>query len=257
MTGAKTYNSDDGRRTVKIKSAAMTVLMTVGVFVLGAAIMNFVVMPLLIHQRGSVVVPDVRQMSEQQAGQTLRRASLNMHVERRDYDAEIPEGFVVSQRPRPDESVKEGRTVTIVLSRGTRTLRVPDIKGQTLRQGELTLSGQRLRAGGVARVLEEAGAREKIIACSPTPGSDVVENSAVDILVAVGGRPRQYLMPDLAGHDLLFVRDRLEKIGFRVSQVRYESQEGAFPNTIIDQSPKPGSLIREGDSIELVAAGSD
>jgi serine/threonine-protein kinase len=235
----------------------MTVLMTVGVFMLGAAIMNFVVMPLFIHQRGSVVVPDVRRMSEQQASQSLRRASLNMNVERHDYDAEVPEGFVVSQRPRPDESVKEGRTVSVVLSKGARTLRVPDIRGQSLRQGELTLVGQRLRAGRVARVLEEAGAREKIIACSPTHGSEVLESHPVDILVAVGGRPRQYMMPALAGQDLLFVRDRLEKLGFRVAQVRYESQQGAYPNTIIDQAPKPGSLIREGDSIELVAAGSD
>jgi beta-lactam-binding protein with PASTA domain len=235
----------------------MTVLMTAGVFILGAVIMNFVIMPLLIHQRGAVVVPDVRRTSEQQASQSLRRASLKMNVERRDYDAEIPEGFVISQRPRPDESVKEGRTVSVVLSKGARTLRVPDIKGQSLRQGELTLAGQRLRAGRVARVLEEAGDRESIIACSPTPGSEVIENHPVDILVAVGGRPRQYMMPRLVGQDLLFIKDRLDRLGFRVSQVRYEMQEGAYPNTIIDQSPKEGALIREGDSIELVAAGSD
>lgn len=242
---------------MRIKSVATTVLMTVGVFVLGAAIMNFVVMPLFIHQRGAVVVPDVRRMSEQQANQTLGRASLNMHVERRDHDPEVPAGFVVTQRPRPDETVKEGRTVSVVVSEGARSIRVPDIKGQSLRQGELTLGAQRLRAGRVSRVLEEAGERERILACSPAPGSEVIENAAVDILVGVGGRPLQYMMPDLSGRDLLFVKDRLEKRGFRVTHVRYESKKGVYPNTIIDQSPKAGVLIREGDSIELVAAGSD
>ncbi len=242
---------------MRIKSAAMTLLMTVGVFVLGAALMNFVIMPLVIHQRGTVVVPDVRQMSEKQAEKFLRRASLNMQVERRDHDAETPEGFVISQRPRPDDSVKEGRTVSVVLSRGARTLRVPDIRGQSLRQGELTLDGQRLRAGRVARVLEETDVRERIIACSPVSGTEVVENGAVDILVGVGGRPKQYMMPNLVGQDLLFVKDRLEKRGFRVSQVRYESKKDVYPNTVIDQAPKYGALIREGDSIELVAAGSD
>lgn len=242
---------------MKIKSAAMTVLMTVAVFILGAGLMNFVVMPLLIHQRGAVVVPDVRRMTENQAGQVLQRASLKMRVERRDHDSEMPEGFVVSQRPRPDETVKEGRTVSVVVSKGARMLRVPDIKGQSLRQGELMLGGQGLLAGRVARVLEETGAREKIIACSPVPGSEVVENSAVDILVGVGGRPRQYMMPTLVDRDLLFVKDELERLGFRVSHVRYESRRDVYPNTIIDQSPKPGALIREGDSIELVAASAD
>jgi beta-lactam-binding protein with PASTA domain len=235
----------------------MTLLMTVGVFILGAVLMNFVIMPLLIHQRGSVVVPDVRQMSEQQAEKFLRRASLNMQVDRRDHDSETPEGYVISQRPRPDETVKEGRTVSVVVSRGARTVRVPEVKSQSLRQGGLTLNGQGLRVGRVSRVLEETDVRERIIACSPVPGSEVVENGTVDVLIGVGGRPKQYMMPNLVGRDLLFVKDRLDKRGFRVSQVRYESKKGAFPNTIIDQTPKAGALIREGDSIELVAAGSD
>lgn len=242
---------------MKLKSAAITLLMTVGVFVLGAALMNFVVMPLVIHQRGAVIIPDVRGMSEQQAEAQLGRASLAMHVDRRDHDPEIPEGYVISQQPRPDDTVKEGRRVSVVVSRGPRTVRVPDIVGQSLRQGELTLGGNRLRAGRTARVLEQTDVRERIIACSPAAGSEVVEETAVDILVGVGERPAQYMMPDLSGQDLLFVRERLEQLGFRVSHVRYEPKGDVYPNTIIDQSPKAGVMIREGDSIELVAAGSD
>ncbi len=64
-------------------------------------------------------------------------------------------------------------------------------------------------------------------------------------------------MPDLAGQDLLFIREKLESSGFRVRNVRYEPRRDAYPNTIVDQTPKPGVMIREGDSIELVAAGSE
>jgi len=231
--------------------------MTVGVFVLGAAIMNFVVMPLLIHQRGTVIVPDVRQMSEKQAEKFLARSSLEMVVERRDHHPDVPEGFVVSQRPRANDSVKEGRAVGVVMSLGARTLTVPDLKGQSLRQGELTLHSQKLRAGRVARVLDETDVRERVLAISPGPGAEVAEGAAVDILVEVGGRPRRYLMPDLSGQDVLFVRQSLEKRGFRISVVRYESRRDAYPNTVVDQSPKPGTMIREGDPIELVAAGSE
>ena len=230
--------------------------MTVGVFVLGAALMNFVVMPLLIHQRGTVIVPDVRQMSEKQAEKFLSRTSLKMELERRDHHPDVPEGFIISQRPRANDAVKEGRTVAVVVSLGARTLTVPDIKGQSLRQGELSLNGGRLRAGRIARVLEESDVRERVVSCSPSPGAVVVEGTAIDILVGIGGRPKRYLMPDLGGQDLLFVRETLEKRGFRVSNVRYESRKDVYPNTVVDQTPKPGAMIREGDSIELVAAGS-
>jgi len=242
---------------VKLKSLGITLAMTAGVFILGAALMNFIVMPLLIHQRGTVIVPDVRQMSEQQAEKFLGNASLNMQVERRDHHPEIPPGFVISQRPRPDETIKEGRTVAVVVSMGARTQRVPDIKGQSLRQGELTLSRQGFRMGRVVRVLEESDVRERVIACSPGVGSEIVEGAGVDVLIGTGGRARRYLMPHLDGEDLLFVKDRLEKLGFRISNVRYELRKNVYPNTVVDQFPKPGTMIREGDSIELVAAGSD
>jgi serine/threonine-protein kinase len=241
----------------KFKSFGITLVMIFGVFVLGAALMNFVVMPLLIHQRGTVIVPDVRQMSEAQAEKFLSRASLEMTVERRDHHPDVPEGFVVSQRPRANESVKEGRSVGVVVSLGAKTLTVPDLKGQSLRQGELTLNSRKLRAGRVARVLDETDVRERVLASAPGSGAEVAEGALVDLLVEVGGRPRRYLMPDLIGEDVLFVRQTLEKKGFRIGAVRYESRSGAYPNTVVEQMPKPGAMIREGDSIELVAAGSN
>jgi serine/threonine-protein kinase len=240
----------------KVKSFGITLLMIAGVFVLGAALMNFVVMPLLIHQRGTVIVPDVRQMSQEQAQKFLSRSSLEMVVERRDHHSDVPEGFVVSQRPRANESVKEGRTVGVVVSLGARTLTVPDLKGQSLRQSELTLASQKLLAGRVARVLDESDVRERVLASAPGSGTEVAEGAVVDLLVEVGGRPRRYLMPDLTGEDVLAVRRLLEENGFRVGAVRYEQRRDAYPNTVVEQSPRPGAMIREGDSIELVAAGS-
>ncbi len=241
---------------MKIRSFGITILIVVGVFALGVALMNFVVMPMLIHQKNTVIVPDVRQMSEQQAGKFLERMSLTLQIERSENHPEIPEGYVISQRPRPDDTVKQGRTVAVVLSLGPRTQRVPDIKGLSLRQGRLLLTRQKLNPGRIVRVLEETDIGEKVLASSPSPGQEVEEGGEIDILVSVGGRPKRYFMPDLDGQDLLFVRDKLQNLGFRVSNVRYELREDAYPNTIIDQFPKPGVMIREGDSIELVAAGS-
>jgi beta-lactam-binding protein with PASTA domain len=72
---------------------------------------------------------------------------------------------------------------------------------------------------------------------------------------APGGAP-VFLMPDLTSQDLFFVREKLERRGFRVASVRYEDREGVYPNTIIDQRPRAGERIREGESIELVASSS-
>ncbi|MDH3217242.1 MAG: PASTA domain-containing protein, partial [Candidatus Krumholzibacteria bacterium] len=152
---------------------------------------------------------------------------------------------------------KQGRTVSVTLSLGPRTQRVPELKDLSLRQGRLLLRRQKLQTGRIARVLHGGASRETVLGCSPGVGSEVEEGAEIDLLVGVGGRPKRFLMPDLDGQDLLFIREKLERRGFRISNVRYESRSDVYPNTVIGQAPKPGVMIREGDSIELVAAGSE
>lgn len=242
---------------MKIRSVMLAVAVTVGVFIVGALMMNFVIMPMVIHQHNSVIVPDIRGMSEQQATKVLGDLSLEMRVDRSQYDNEIPKGYVIAQRPRANETVKQGRTLSVTMSLGQKTQRVPDLREMSLRQGRLMLTRQNLATGRVARVMREGESREVVIACSPGAGSEVAEGAEVDLLVGVGGRPRRFLMPDLEGQDLLFIKEKLEGLGFRIRNVRYEARDDVYPNTIIGQDPGPGLMIREGDSIELVAAGTE
>lgn len=240
-----------------LKTAGLTVLFIAAAFIIGALLMNSVVMPLLVHQRNSVIVPDVRGMSEAQAEEFLERVALDVRIDRRQNDVDVPEGYIVAQRPRPNDTVKQGRTVSLTVSLGPKTQRVPDLKDLSLRQGRLLLTRQKLGTGRVARVMREGESRETVLACSPGPGEELEEGAEVNLLVGVGGRPRRYMMPNLEGQDLLFIREKLERRGFRINGVRYEPRRDVYPNTIIDQTPPPGVMIREGDSIELVAAGTE
>jgi serine/threonine-protein kinase len=242
---------------MNLKSVGITIVSLAGVFLLGVLLFNFVLMPMLIHQRGAVIVPDLRNLSEAQATRQLEQLSLNVRVARTEHHAEIPDGYVISQTPRANENIKEGRTVELVLSRGARTQVVPDLTGLSLRQGRILLGRNNLRIGKIARIHTVGEARETVLATTPGTGEELVEGTPVDIAVAVGGQKKRYLMPDLSGQDLLFIREKLRNMGFRVSGVRYENHPEVFPNTIVGQSPQPGSMIREGDSIELVAASSD
>jgi len=242
---------------MNIKRIAVTVITIVGLFGAGIMLFNFVLMPLLVHQRGAVIVPDLRGLSETLAEQTLDKMALGMRVVRSENHVEIPEGYVIAQTPRADESIKEGRTVEVILSLGARSERVPELKGLSLRQTRGLLERTNLAVGRVSRVSVDGPLREEVIASTPPVGSELVEGSSVDLVVAVGGRKQTFVMPDLAGQDLLFIKEKLREKGFRVGSVRYESRVGVFPNTIVGQKPEAGAMIREGDSIELVAASTN
>lgn len=249
---AKGYSrAVDARRLIK------RLLILGGIFVLGVLVFNFIAMPMLVHQRGAVIVPDLRNLSEVQATDALTRIGLKVKVGRSDYDPQVPQGYVVSHSPRANDSLKEGRTVTLITSLGPRTEHVPDVTKQTLRQARGVIEHAGLSVGRISRVKRGSDQRDEIIASNPPAGEILRSGEAVDLVVAVAGGGKSYLMPDLTKQDLFFVRDRLEKLGFRVSSVRYEAQEGVFPNTIIEQRPAAGARIKEGESVELVASSSN
>jgi serine/threonine-protein kinase len=231
-------------------------LILVALFAAGVLAFNFVIMPMLVHQSGAVIVPDLRNTSEKQATQTLSRLGLKLNVTRSEHDPQTPEGFVISQSPRANDNLKPGRTVNVVTSLGPEMHRVPDLKGMSLRQGRSVLEQAGLTLGRVARVVREDTDKESVVATSPPVGDEVFDGEQVEVVLAVTAGGRTFMMPDLSGQDMLFVREKLEKLGFRVSSVRYEPREGVFPNTIVDQRPRPGARIREGESVELVASSS-
>lgn len=235
----------------------LTRLLILGaLFTAGILVFNFVVMPMLVHQSGAVIVPDLRNSSEARATQTLSRLGLKLRVARSEHDSQIPGGFVISQSPRANDNLKPGRTVAVVTSLGPQMHRVPDLKGMSLRQGRSVLEQAGLSLGRVARVTREGLDRESVVATRPPVGDEVLDSEVVEVVLAVPGGGRTFLMPDFSGQDLLFVREKLERMKFRVASVRYETREGVFPNTIVDQRPLPGARIREGESIELVASSS-
>lgn len=242
---------------MSIRKTIASIAVIGALFVAGVLLFNFVLMPLLIHQRGAVIVPGLVGTSRPHAREMLSRSGLRMRVSREEYTTEAPAGYVIGQSPRADESVKEGRTIEVVLSLGARTQRVPDIRGMSLRQARGALAHANLTLGAVARVASTGPPREEVVAFSPDATNEVVEGTAINVVILVGGRRPRFAMPDLSGQDLLFIRDKLRDLGFRVAAVRYERRSGVFPNTVVGQKPKAGAIIRQGDSIELVAAGAN
>jgi eukaryotic-like serine/threonine-protein kinase len=243
-------------RFVNARRVLVRTFVLAGLFVAGIVLFNSVLMPMLVGQRSVVIVPDLRNSSEAEAKDTLARLGLLLRVERSDYDTQVPVGFILSQSPQANENLKPGRSVVVVVSLGTRVRMVPDLRGMTQRQSRSVLQSEGLDIGRVARVLHSGDAREHVVATSPPVGDEMHEGEAVDIVVSVPGGADTYLMPDLTAQDVIFVREKLEKLGFRVSSVRYEDRDGVYPNTIIDQRPRAGERIREGESIELVASSS-
>ena len=225
-------------------------------FVLGVGLFNFVVMPRLVQHDVTVRVPRVVGVGLVEAQSRCERLGLNLQVEDRRYSEGMAADQVLSQTPQPGMAVKRGRTVRVHVSMGTQDVRVPDVRGLTLRQASLQLDNAKLAVGRISRIYAGEGG-QVVQATRPRAGAPAASGNRVDVLVAVGASADGYLMPDLVGRALDEVRELIEQRGFRIGRITYRRKNGVYPGTILEHFPSGGSLILGGESIDLVAATPD
>jgi serine/threonine-protein kinase len=230
------------------------VLIAAAAFALGVVLFNTVIMPGLVGRRDVVIIPDLRGLSLAMAEEKCAESGLELDILAHRSSEEVPEDYILEQRPEPDEKLKEGRAIRVVVSSGHRMEIVPELGGKSLRQGELLLGSASLRRGRIVRVFSHRSGENAILTSSPPAGASVPRDSRVDVLLEVCGEPRAFLMPDLSGMDLPFVKELLERRGFVITRIVSRRDSDRFPNTILSQIPEAGSLIKEGGEIELVVS---
>ena len=171
------------------------------------------------------------------------------------FDEDAPPGTVLEQYPSPLRSVRRGREIRLVLSKGEAMVRVPDLSGLTQRQSELQLLRDGLRVGRVSRSYDPRG-RSGVVSQRPHPGTEVLQDHRVDIMVRVGNERPFFRMPRFVGLSLGEARRRLDESGFEIRRVTSRAAPDVTPGQVLDQWPPAGSRIARGASVELVASST-
>ncbi len=244
----------EGTKKNLLTKVAFYAFIIITAFLVGINIFNSFVIPKLVNRGDVVLVPEIRGLFVESAMSKCRNSGYQLKVMSREYSTEIPAGAIISQIPQPGEGLKERRTIQVIVSDGQKMVVVPDIEGQSLRQAWLTLEGVGIRRGKVSRIFFCYDSNNAVIASSPCTGTEVPYQSQVDLLFSIYGIPKTYLMPDLVGMDMPFVKDRLERLGFTIGSIVNKRTEKNFPNTILVQSPVAGSSIKEGETVEITVS---
>lgn len=135
-----------------------------------------------------VEVPDVRNLTAEEARNTLEARGLVIGEQTEAYDDQVAEGRVISQSLLAGEKVAKGETVDLVLSLGEEAtpVSVPDLRGQTQASAREILANAKLNLGSVSEVFHETIGRGLVVSQSLEPGQSVSQNSSVNIVVSKG-----------------------------------------------------------------------
>ena len=234
-----------------LRAAKYSVFLILFLGVAGAS--AYLTLTYLIKSEDSVIVPDLVGRDVVYALEILTDLGLNIKVKGSEYSSDIAKNHVIVQEPGPGEEIKAGRDVRILLSKGTRTVLMPDLTGMSLRHARLAIQENGLCGGHVSHTHDQGRqARDNIISQTPGPGQWVHRGSCVDLLVSLGPRRNAYRMDNLHGLSLDEAVLLVEKSNLVVGNIKYAFDRDNPEHTIIDHDPKYGYRVADKAAVDLV-----
>ena len=225
--------------------------------VLGAGLLSgLLVMAVVFRGNPEVQVPYLEGEEVVTALELADGAGLILKVEGLDFHEELPRNFVIKQTPPAGRTLRQGREVKVVISRGIQGVMMPDVREMSLRQAGNILSQRGLEPASIRRIsspLKEG----HVIAQMPPRGAQIEKETKVELLVSSGGKQRRFLLPDLTGGDIVAATEALQSSGLKVGRIRYSATGDSIPGTVLEQDPAPGRPVLPGEEVALTVQRAD
>ena len=223
----------------------------IGLILLFAISLGGTMLVLGITNPPEVEMPNVVGMSREEAQKEIEATKLKFEVEKEEYDAEVPEGFVISQDPKYMErfnKVKEGSTVKVVISKGQEKTTVPKVVGMTKEEAIQAIEDANLKA----EVIEETSKKVEegyVISQDTEADTEIVAGETIKIHVSTGTGIKQVTVVSVVGQDEATAKKTLEDLGLKVTITYTDSTKDN--GKVATQSIADGKVVDEGTAITL------
>lgn len=194
-------------------------------------------------------VPDLINMSENEAREKLKDSSLILEVTERVHNKDIPEGSIISQIPKPNEKNKITNPVKVVVSKGPRKVVVPNLVGESYDKVKLILEREGLLEGSFDQEYSEYP-NGFVIWQSINAGISMDEGTTIDYKISIG--PEKFAMPTYVGADIEEVKTDLIVKDLILGNVTPGSSNEYPENAVLEQSIKPGTEVSRKSVVDFV-----
>ena len=222
------------------------------VFIVVAGISAYLTLRFLIKSEDTVIVPDFIGKDVVYVLEYLTGLGLNTKVKGSEYSPNVPKNHVIFQQPEPGAEIKKGRDVRIIISKGAKTILMPNLTGLSFLQARIIFEENDLCQGEQTRTFNRNIENDRIISQSPLPGARVQREDCINLLVSSGQRPLAYKMPELAGLSIEDAVLLIEKFDLPLGEIKSAIFENTPRNTVVSQEPLAGYRVDESIRVNLV-----
>jgi len=225
-----------------------TIIIAISLFIF-IVVFNYAIMPWYVYS-SEVTVPKVTGKSMEDAMSVLEEAGLNPIIGDTSYDNKTPKGYILIQRPKSGEKVKEGRRIYLFVSGGKPVISVPKLVGKTVTNSRFSLERLGLKLGSIFEAPSNSP-KNTVLEQQYSEGTKIDRGSAVNITVSSGSETGSIVVPDLIGKSLTDAEAIITELNLKIGKINYQPSFAILPNTIIDQYPSKGVLLNPSDNIDL------
>jgi beta-lactam-binding protein with PASTA domain/predicted Ser/Thr protein kinase len=191
-----------------------------------------------------VTVPNVTGIPVEAA--TARLDSVGLQSKIVLHASAAPRDQVVEQDPIAGQRVDKGDTITLNVSTGPASVKIPDVSGLTEGDASRKLTALGFRVDPSFRFSDRIP-KGRVIGTAPEAGTSIPTGSTVKLLISSGTNKIE--VPSLVGLQLEGALARLDAVGLGSNVVQRD--DPAPSNQVIDQSPPAGSLVKKGANVTV------
>jgi beta-lactam-binding protein with PASTA domain/predicted Ser/Thr protein kinase len=215
----------------------------------GLVVAGVIVAGLLLTGKDKVNVPNEVGNPQAEAELVLKRMGLSTDALLKE-SATAPKGQVTGQDPAGGSRVPKGSVVTLTVSAGPGTARVPDLQGKARSEGKKTLTDLGFNVTEEQATSDTIG-DNRVIGTRPDVGTELDKGTNV-VMVVSSGKERVAVpkVTDLTEDE---ARSTLESLAFKVTTTEQETPD-KDPGTVLKQSPAPDTKLAKGGTVALTIA---
>lgn len=161
------------------------------------------------------------------------------------FSASVPEGGVAALDPAPGTVLPVGATVSMITSKGSPPVAVPDVKGMTEDEARKALDSVGITVRSVTEDYSPDVEAGRAMGTDPRIGETVRAGSSATLMMS-----NSVKIPSLLGRSVNSARDELSRLGLDVAVKQVAETDMSL---IINQTPGGGSLVEPGSSVGLVS----
>ena len=196
-----------------------------------------------------VALPNVVGVSKEDAKKIADERKLVFEVKSEEYNSEYAEGYIISQNPTYSDNfnVKEGSTLSVIVSLGIEEATVPKVTGMTKEEAMEALDTAKLKY----EIVEEANKKIEegyVISQETSPNTKVYAGDTVIIHVSTG--VEKVTIPDVVGKPEDEANSTLTNMGLKV-EIKYKEDDSKDNGIVLTQSIDKDKEVETGTAITI------